>query len=121
MRVTEAAAIAAAKWTGKGEEKKADAAAVKEMRSRFNKIDFSGSVVIGEGAKDEAPELYKGEKVGTLRLRSGRAAHKVHHILESLAVTKMPKSGKPDELLAYEEINKDAIIKKVRQVVSSKL
>ncbi len=64
VRVTEAAAIAAAKWIGKGEAKKADGAAVKEMRSRFNQIDFSGVVVIGEGSKDEAPELYQGEKVG---------------------------------------------------------
>ena len=64
VRVTEAAAIAASKWIGKGEAKKADGAAVKEMRARFNQIDFAGTVVIGEGSKDEAPELYQGEKVG---------------------------------------------------------
>lgn len=64
VRVTEAAAIAASRWIGKGEGKKADGAAVKEMRARFNQIDFRGKVVIGEGAKDEAPELYQGEKVG---------------------------------------------------------
>lgn len=64
VRVTEAAAIAAAKWVGKGEAKKADGAAVDEMRDRFNQIDFAGTVVIGEGSKDEAPELYNGEKVG---------------------------------------------------------
>ena len=65
VRVTEAAAIAASKWVGKGEAKKADGAAVDEMRDRFNQIDFAGRVVIGEGSKDEAPELYEGEKVGT--------------------------------------------------------
>ncbi|MFA6171829.1 MAG: class II fructose-bisphosphatase [Patescibacteria group bacterium] len=64
VRVTEAAAIAAAKWIGRGEGKKADGAAVDEMRDRFNQIDFRGKVVIGEGAKDEAPELYTGEIVG---------------------------------------------------------
>lgn len=64
VRVTEAAAIAASKWVGKGEAKKADGAAVDEMRDRFNQIDFLGTVVIGEGSKDEAPELYNGEKVG---------------------------------------------------------
>jgi fructose-1,6-bisphosphatase II len=64
VRVTEAAAIAAAKWAGKGDPKKADGAAVDEMRDRFNQIDFSGTVVIGEGQKDEAPELYVGEKIG---------------------------------------------------------
>src|ERR1700729_438049 len=67
VRVTEAAAIASSKWIGKGDGKKADGAAVDAMRSRFNQIDFAGTVVIGEGSKDEAPELYHGEKVGTGR------------------------------------------------------
>ena len=65
VRVTEAAAIAAARWVGKGEGKLADAAAVDAMRARFNSIDFKAEVVIGEGAKDEAPELYVGEKLGS--------------------------------------------------------
>ena len=64
VRVTEAAAIAAAGWIGKGDKLKADGAAVDAMRHWFNEISFSGRVVIGEGAKDEAPELYTGEKVG---------------------------------------------------------
>jgi fructose-1,6-bisphosphatase II len=65
VRVTEAAAIEAAKWVGRGEKKKADEAAVCAMRFRFNQVDFKGTVVIGEGEKDEAPMLYNGEKVGT--------------------------------------------------------
>lgn len=65
VRVTEAAAIAAAVWTGRGDKIAADQAAVDEMRSRFNGIDFNGTVVIGEGKKDEAPELFVGEKLGT--------------------------------------------------------
>ncbi len=65
VRVTEAAAIAAAAWVGRGDKLAADGAAVDAMRSRFNQIDFQGTVVIGEGSKDEAPELYNGEKVGT--------------------------------------------------------
>lgn len=65
IRVTEAAAIEAAKWIGRGDKKKADGAAVNAMRSRFNQVDFCGTVVIGEGEKDEAPMLYTGEKVGT--------------------------------------------------------
>lgn len=64
VRVTEAAAIAAAKWVGRGDGKAADQAAVDEMRARFNQIDFAGTIVIGEGSIDEAPELYVGEKVG---------------------------------------------------------
>jgi fructose-1,6-bisphosphatase II len=64
VRVTEAAAIAASQWIGRGDKIAADQAAVNEMRSRFNQIDFKGEVVIGEGLKDEAPMLYTGEKVG---------------------------------------------------------
>jgi len=64
VRVTEAAAIAAAKWMGKGDKNAADGAAVDEMRARFNQIDFCGRVVIGEGEKDQAPKLYTGEIVG---------------------------------------------------------
>lgn len=64
VRVTEAGAIAAAKWNGRGDEKAADAAAVEAMRKAFNKIPIDGTVVIGEGERDEAPMLYIGEKVG---------------------------------------------------------
>lgn len=64
-RVTEAAAIAAANWMGRGERKAADKAAVDAMRDRMKYINFSGEIVIGEGEKDAAPELYIGEKLGT--------------------------------------------------------
>lgn len=64
VTLTESAAIACHSWIGKGEEKKADAAAVKALRNRFNEIDAEGTVVIGEGERDEAPMLYIGEKVG---------------------------------------------------------
>ncbi len=65
VRVTEAAAIAAAVWVGKKDPKAADQAAVDEMRDRFNQIAFAGRIVIGEGDKDEAPKLFIGETVGT--------------------------------------------------------
>jgi fructose-1,6-bisphosphatase II / sedoheptulose-1,7-bisphosphatase len=65
-RVTEAAAIAAAHWRGRGDEKQADQAAVDAMRQALNSIlDMDGLVVIGEGERDEAPMLYIGEKVGS--------------------------------------------------------
>lgn len=64
VRVTEAAAIAAAAWIGRGDKMAADQAAVSEMRSRFNQIDFRAEVVIGEGEKDKAPKLFTHEKVG---------------------------------------------------------
>ncbi len=65
VRVTEAAAIAAARWVGKGNKVKADAAATNLMRKSFNKLDINGEIVIGEGERDEAPMLFIGEKVGT--------------------------------------------------------
>ncbi|WP_417317721.1 class II fructose-bisphosphatase [Emcibacter sp.] len=65
VRVTEAAAVAAAKLVGKGDEKAADAAAVDAMRDALNQMDIQGRVVIGEGERDEAPMLYIGEEVGT--------------------------------------------------------
>ncbi len=64
-RVSEAAAIAAARLIGRGDEKAADQAAVDAMRTQLNLLDINGVVVIGEGERDEAPMLYVGETVGT--------------------------------------------------------
>ena len=64
VRVTEAAAIAASKLIGRGDEKAADHAAVEAMRMALNELPLCGTVVIGEGERDEAPMLYIGEKVG---------------------------------------------------------
>ena len=65
VRVTEAAALASAKLIGHGDEKAADQAAVDAMRQALNVLDIDGTVVIGEGERDEAPMLYIGEKVGS--------------------------------------------------------
>ncbi|HLC59863.1 MAG TPA: class II fructose-bisphosphatase [Candidatus Nanoarchaeia archaeon] len=65
VRATEAAAISSALWVGKGNEKEADQAAVEAMRKAFSIIDMDGTIVIGEGERDEAPMLYIGEKVGS--------------------------------------------------------
>lgn len=65
VRVTEAAALAAGRWIGRGDEKAADHAAVESMRKTFDSIEFDGRIVIGEGERDEAPMLYIGEKVGS--------------------------------------------------------
>jgi fructose-1,6-bisphosphatase II len=64
VRVTEAAALAAGRWAGKGEKEGADQAAVDAMRLMLDTVSMDGIVVIGEGEKDEAPMLYNGEKVG---------------------------------------------------------
>ena len=65
VRVTEAAALSAGRWIGRGDKNSADDAAVVAMRKAFSSIEFDGTVVIGEGEMDEAPMLYIGEKVGT--------------------------------------------------------
>jgi fructose-1,6-bisphosphatase II / sedoheptulose-1,7-bisphosphatase len=65
VRVTEWAALASTRWMGRGDEKAADQAAVDAMRTALNSLDIRGTVVIGEGERDEAPMLYIGEEVGT--------------------------------------------------------
>lgn len=64
VRVTEAAAIAGGRWVGLGDKNKADGAAVDAMRSFMDTVQMNGTVVIGEGEKDEAPMLFNGERVG---------------------------------------------------------
>ena len=64
VRVTEAAALAASRWIGRGRKNEADGAAVEAMRKAFDQVAIDGTVVIGEGEMDEAPMLYIGEKVG---------------------------------------------------------
>lgn len=65
LKVTEQAALASARWLGRGDNNAADQAAVDAMRTAFGEMPISGTVVIGEGQKDEAPELYVGEVLGT--------------------------------------------------------
>ncbi|MBV1797827.1 class II fructose-bisphosphatase [Siccirubricoccus sp. G192] len=64
VRVTEAAALAASRWIGRGDKNAADGAAVDAMRKAFDTVAISGTVVIGEGEMDEAPMLYIGERIG---------------------------------------------------------
>ena len=64
VRVTEAGALAAGRWVGRGDKNGADGVAVNAMRSMINTVEMNGIVVIGEGEKDEAPMLYNGEHVG---------------------------------------------------------
>src|SRR6187399_2947372 len=64
VRVTEAAALASARWVGRGDKIAADQAAVDAMRHVLDSVAMDGTVVIGEGEKDEAPMLYNGERIG---------------------------------------------------------
>jgi fructose-1,6-bisphosphatase II len=65
VRVTETAAMGAARWLGRGDKEKVDQAAVDGMRLHLSTLDIDGEVIIGEGEKDEAPMLFNGEKVGS--------------------------------------------------------
>jgi len=94
VRVTEAAAIAASKLIGRGDEKAADAAAVEAMRSALNELPFDGTVVIGEGERDEAPMLYIGEKVGSAQ----DSGPKIDIALDPLEGTTITAKGGPNAL-----------------------
>ncbi len=74
VRVTEAAALAAGRWVGRGQKESGDRAAVEAMRLMLATVEMDGVVVIGEGAKDEAPMLYDGEAVGSGGTQTGGAA-----------------------------------------------
>jgi len=94
VRVTEAAAIAASQWIGRGDEKAADAAAVEAMRAAFNDLPFDGTVVIGEGERDEAPMLYIGEKVGAAQ----GSGPKIDIALDPLEGTSLTAKAGPSAL-----------------------
>ena len=64
VRATESACLAAARWVGRGEKEEADGAAVEAMRLSLSTVSMTGTVIIGEGEKDDAPMLYNGEEVG---------------------------------------------------------
>src|SRR5476651_2034449 len=91
VRVTEAAALAASKLMGRGDEKMADQAAVDAMRTSLNALAIDGTVVIGEGERDEAPMLYIGEKVGT-------GGPKIDIALDPLEGTTITAKGLPNGL-----------------------
>jgi len=92
VRVTEAAALQAARWMGRGDKEAADQAAVDAMRQALRYVDMDGVVVIGEGEKDEAPMLYIGERVGT-----GRRP-KVDVALDPIDGTNLTAKGLPNAI-----------------------
>lgn len=92
VRVTEAAAISCGRLMGRGDPMAADQAAVDAMRTALNRMDFDGTVVIGEGERDEAPMLYIGEKVGMGK------SQKVDIALDPLEGTNLCATGGPNAL-----------------------
>ena len=100
VRVTEAAAIAAARLIGRGDEKAADHAAVEAMRAALNDLYMDGTVVIGEGERDEAPMLYIGEKVGLAHKdhTSNRKWDEVDIAVDPLEGTNLCATGAPNAI-----------------------
>jgi fructose-1,6-bisphosphatase II / sedoheptulose-1,7-bisphosphatase len=94
VRVTECAAMAASHLIGRGDEKAADAAAVEGMRNALNGLDIDGTVVIGEGERDEAPMLFIGEKVG----RAQGSGPKIDIALDPLEGTTITAKAGPNAL-----------------------
>src|SRR3712207_1963600 len=94
VRVTEAAAIAASKLVGRGDEKAADHAAVEAMRAALNELPMDGTVVIGEGERDEAPMLFIGEKVGSAQ----GTGPKIDIALDPLEGTTLTANAGPNAL-----------------------
>ncbi len=92
VRVTEAAALASARWLGKGNKEAGDGAAVDAMRLSFDSVDIQGKVIIGEGEKDEAPALYNGERLGT-----GKGA-KVDIAVDPVEGTNLLAYGRPNAI-----------------------
>ncbi len=92
VRVTEAAAMAAARWQGRGQKEAGDQAAVDAMRQVLDTVAMDGVVVIGEGEKDEAPMLYNGERVGTGSLP------KVDIAVDPIDGTRLLAEGRPGSL-----------------------
>src|SRR5262245_46316634 len=99
VRVTEAAALASARLMGRGDGKAADQAAVEAMRHTFDILPIRGTVVIGEGERDEAPMLYIGEKVGQgWRDADPEKAPRVDIAVDPLEGTNLCATGAPDSI-----------------------
>ncbi|MDP3523221.1 MAG: class II fructose-bisphosphatase [Hoeflea sp.] len=103
-RVTERAAVAAARLRGRGDEKAADQAAVDAMRSELNRLPIDGVVVIGEGERDEAPMLYIGEEVGN------REGAKVDIALDPLEGTTICAKNLPNSLAVIAIAEKGSLL-----------
>ncbi|HEV2847175.1 MAG TPA: fructose-bisphosphatase class II, partial [Thermoanaerobaculia bacterium] len=96
IRVTEQAAIAAAKTMGFGQRKYSDQVAVEAMRKEMDTLQMHGRVVIGEGERDKAPMLYVGEEVGAMRGQDG--ARRVDIAVDPLEGTNLCATGSPDAI-----------------------
>ena len=104
VRVTEAAALAAARWVGRGEKESADQAAVDAMRLMLDTVPMDGVVVIGEGEKDEAPMLYNGEQIGD------GSPPEVDVAVDPLEGTRLTALGMPSALAVCMLMTKSSLV-----------
>lgn len=109
-RVTEAAALAAHKWVGRGKKEAADQAAVDAMRTMLNGIKIQGEIVIGEGEIDEAPMLFIGEKVG-LESENKELFSKVDIAVDPVEGTRMTAQGQANAIAVLAVGNKGSFLK----------
>src|SRR5262245_25047391 len=98
VRVTEAAALSCARLMGRGDREAADQAAVDAMRRAFDSINIRGTVVIGEGERDEAPMLFIGEQVGWGWHGGQESSPKVDIAVDPLEGTNLCATGSPDAI-----------------------
>ena len=112
VRVTEAAALAASRLMGRGDEKAADQAAVDAMRSALNSLAIDGTVVIGEGERDEAPMLYIGEKVGLAQKdhTTRRKWDEVDIAVDPLEGTNLCATGAPNAIAVLAASEKGGLL-----------
>ena len=105
LKVSQLAAIAVYDFIGKKNETAADRAAVQSMREELNKLDFNGTIVIGEGERDKAPMLYIGEKVG-----NNKSSLKVDIALDPLEGTKITANNQKNALTVISLGNKNSFL-----------
>ena len=114
-RVTETAAMAAARWQGRGDKEAADKAAVDGMRTHLGTLDFDGIVVIGEGEKDEAPMLHNGERVGN------GEGQEVDIAVDPVEGTRLVANGMPGALAVLAVAERDTMFSPNSMVYMEKI
>jgi fructose-1,6-bisphosphatase II len=108
VRVTEAAAVASARLMGRGARDAADQAATEAMRRTMDEIEFAGTIVIGEGERDEAPMLYIGEKVGGGNARGG--VPEIDIAVDPLEGTNLVANGEPNAITVLAASEKGGLL-----------
>jgi len=121
VRVTEAAALACARWMGRNAKEKADAAAVNAMRQLLDQTEIDGTVIIGEGEKDHAPMLYNGERVGIGVRNPSAKTQAVDIAVDPIDGTRLLSLGLPNALSVIAVADKGSMFSPGHVVYMDKL